>query len=102
MVSPDMRKRSASRSPGSPQPFAIRGPPADWLGFLDLHSKGDMPRWTCVILEVWIAWAASTGWAHASYLPPPESDDAFDLALCTFAMADARSAVRQKEVAGSR
>ena len=44
-----------------------------------------MPRWTCVILEVWIAWAASAGWAYvagASFLPPPEtSDDAFDLAL---------------------
>src|SRR5215472_69940 len=28
--------------------FAIRGPRADWT----FIPKGDMPRWTCVILEV--------------------------------------------------
>ena len=47
--------------------------------------KGDMPRWTCVILEVLDRVGRSAGWAHvpaASFLPAPEtSDDAFDLAL---------------------
>src|SRR5215470_4507564 len=37
---------------GGHQPFAIRGPPADWLGFLDLHSKRRYARCTGVILEV--------------------------------------------------
>src|SRR5438477_10032859 len=40
MSTPNMRKSSASLSLEGHQPFAIRGPPAEWFGFLDLHSKG--------------------------------------------------------------
>ena len=64
--------------------------------------KGDMPRWTCVMLEVrdrvgrMCRLGACPG---ASFLPPPEmSDDAFDLAPVHIRMADERSAVRQKKM----
>ena len=70
--------------------------------------KGDMPRWTCVILEVWIAWAAAAACAHVagSFLPAPEtSDDAFDLRSRTGAHSQWLTHGRpfgRKRVAGRR
>jgi len=86
MVSPDMRKKARPldrREAISLLQFAgLRLIGWDFWTFI---PKGDMPRWTCVILEVLdrVGRICRLGaYRGASFLPPPEtSDDAFDLAL---------------------
>src|SRR5260370_13958584 len=102
MVSPDMRKSSASDRREAISFLQFAGLRLIGWALWTFIPKGDMPRWTCVILEVWIAWAASAGWAHVagphSYRHQRRLTTLSISHWCTFAMADARLAVRQKKM----